>query len=103
MSSFTLNVTADAIGDLQDIYIYSLNTWGKSKADEYWNRLQSRIHDLVNNPMLGVDRSSLLTGMRSLTVESHVVFYRIDSQTVDILRIQHARQDTGHLSGDMMR
>ena len=93
MSSFTLNITDNAIEDLRDIYRFSHDRWGLSRTKQYLDTLESRISGLVDSPMLGAERPDLLAGLRSLSVESHVVFYRIRSQTVEVLRVLHTRQD----------
>ena len=42
---------------------------------------------------MGVERPELLPGVRSLPVESHALFYRVSTDTVEIIRVLHGRQD----------
>jgi len=42
---------------------------------------------------MGIERSDLLPGARSLPIESHTLFYRVTTDTVEIIRVLHGRQD----------
>lgn len=42
---------------------------------------------------MGVERLELLPDTRSLTIHSHAVFYRINTEKVEIIRVLHGRQD----------
>ncbi len=42
---------------------------------------------------MGLERSDLLPGVRRLPIESHTLFYRVTTDTVEIIRVLHGRQD----------
>lgn len=42
---------------------------------------------------MGVERSDLLLGVRSLSIQSHTLFYRVTTDSVEIIRVLHGRQD----------
>ena len=46
---------------------------------------------LTSNPELGQLRTSIRAGYRSLQINLHVVYYRLQGETIDIVRILHER------------
>lgn len=79
--------------DLKDIYQYGLRTWGQSQSDSYLSNIKKQLWALTEQPLVGIDRAELLVGARSLTIESHTLFYRVTPDTIQIIRILHGRQD----------
>jgi plasmid stabilization system protein ParE len=49
---------------------------------------------LREQPMLGVGRRDIATDARSHRMQKHVIYYRILSDSIMILRILHERQST---------
>lgn len=50
-------------------------------------------------PELGVGRSDLGSGYRSLGVGAHAIFCRVEHDRIEVIRILRQRMDTGtHLS-----
>ena len=93
MALYTLFVAPAARNDLKDIYQYSQSNWGIIKATSYLENLQSHLWHLTVHPMLGTERTILFANMRSLAVESHVIFYRLQDSRIEIVRVLHKRQD----------
>ena len=79
--------------DLKDIYQYGLRQWGQTQSESYLEDIKQQIWALTEQPLIGVDRSELLSGARSLPIESHTLFYRVTLDTVEIIRVLHDRQD----------
>jgi plasmid stabilization system protein ParE len=78
--------------DLKEIYLYSLDTFGKKKADNYLNSLKSVIKKLAVYYQMYSECSQLPTKgkiYRHVVVESHVIIYRI-SKRIEVLRIFHS-------------
>ncbi|MEA2585180.1 MAG: toxin ParE1/3/4 [Thermomicrobiales bacterium] len=63
------------------------------QANAYHAALRSGIEALRDNPQLGVAREVLYPGLRSHPVEVHVLYYRIQGNVIEIVRILHSRQD----------
>jgi toxin ParE1/3/4 len=42
---------------------------------------------------MGIEREELLPNMRSFSVDSHVVFYRLQQSQVEVVRVLQGRQD----------
>ncbi len=79
--------------DLKKIYQYGRLNWGEAHASNYIDRLKTQLWGLTEHPRMGIERDELLTALRSITAESHVVFYRISNHQIEIVRVLHFRQD----------
>ncbi|VAW69425.1 hypothetical protein MNBD_GAMMA09-2106 [hydrothermal vent metagenome] len=79
--------------DLKDIYQYGLRQWGQTQSESYLESIKEQFWALTEQPLIGIDRSELLSGARSLPIESHTLFYRVTTDTVEIIRVLHGRQD----------
>jgi toxin ParE1/3/4 len=79
--------------DLRDIYQHGLRQWGQAQSDRYLALVRNHIWSLSGQPLMGTERNELLPGIRSLPTERHTVFYRVNPEQIDILRILHHRQD----------
>ena len=94
---YSIRFTEQADADLLSIYIYTYNTWNEEQAIEYTDGLKDTVNKLAANPTrIGtVDRSSVRPGYRSYRYQSHLVFYRVSGQFVEVVRILHKRMDVG--------
>ena len=92
---YSIRFTEQADADLLNIYIYTYNTWNEKQAIEYTDGLKAGVNKLAENPeRIGtVDRSSVRPGYRSYRYQSHLVFYRVSGQFVEVVRILHKRMD----------
>jgi len=88
-----LVIAPAAKADLKDIYQHGLRQWGQIQSENYLESIKEQFWILTEQPMIGVDRSELLLGARSLPIESHILFYRVAPDTVEIIRVLHGRQD----------
>lgn len=79
--------------DLKDIYQYGLRQWGQTQSESYLENIKEHFWTLTEQPLIGIDRSELLAGARSLPIESHTLFYRVTPDTLEIVRVLHGRQD----------
>ena len=93
MPAHQLAIAPAAKNDLKDIYQYGLRQWGQTQSENYLENIKQQIWTLAEQPLIGVDRSELLSGARSLTIESHTLFYRVTCDAVEIIRVLHGRQD----------
>ncbi|MBV1952259.1 MAG: type II toxin-antitoxin system RelE/ParE family toxin [Cycloclasticus sp.] len=93
MPAYQLVIAPAAKADLKDIYQYGLRQWGQTQSESYLESIKEQLWTLTEQPLIGVDRSELLLGARSLPIESHILFYRVTSDAVEIVRVLHGRQD----------
>jgi toxin ParE1/3/4 len=93
MPARRLIIAPAAKTDLKDIYQFGLSQWGQAQSDSYLDNLKAHFWYLTEQPLMGIDRSELLPGVRSLPTENHTLFYRVTAETVEIIRVLHSRQD----------
>jgi toxin ParE1/3/4 len=86
-------LTPRAERDLKDIWLYTADTWGDEQADNYVLLLQKRFKSLATSPFMGPARPDVGDGCRYLPEGKHLIFYRVDDDTVVILAVLHASMD----------
>lgn len=92
MAGFTLR--PKAIEDLEQIWHYTLNTWGNPQANTYIRQLSDGIHLLANEPDIGQNCDYIRPGYRKYPINRHVIFYRaIAVDEIEVVRILHERMD----------
>ena len=91
--TYQLVIAPAARNDLRDIYQYGLREWGQAQADHYLSRIKDRLWLLTRQPQMGVERPKLLPDARSFAVAQHLLFYRLNENRIEIIRILHGRQD----------
>lgn len=88
-----LVISPAAQQDLRDIYQFGLRTWGRTQSSDYLDQLRAHFIALTNQPRVAVERPELAPNMRSLPAKSHVVYYRLQTDQLEIVRVLHGRQD----------
>ncbi len=89
----------EAERDLIDIYLYSVEHFGVSQANNYLESLHVKISVAAENPSFGADYGFVRTGLQRLESQSHAIYYQTSSNGIRILRILNGRMDPGrHLS-----
>jgi len=63
-----------AIGDLEEIWFYTFQTWPFEQANRYHNLIYKEIEFLAGVPASGKDLNQLRKGYRSAKVKSHIIF-----------------------------
>lgn len=92
MPRFTLR--PKAIEDLEDIWHYTLSTWGNLQANTYIHQLSDVIHLLADAPDIGQNCDYIRRGYRKYPINRHIIFYRvIAADEIEIVRILHERMD----------
>ncbi len=86
-------VTRRAEEDLRNIGRYTLKTWGKAQRDKYLLEIDRRFGWLADNPRMGQHRPDIEDGYYSYPQGSHVVFYLIREDAIDIIGIPHKQMD----------
>lgn len=87
-------ISKQAINDLNDIWVYTLQKWSKKQADRYHNLIFEEIEFLVDNFLIGKSIEHIRKNYRVTKVKSHLIFYRkVEDDIVEIVRILHQRMD----------
>ncbi len=85
--------------DLREIYRYGLRHWGASQASKYLEKLKEHLWTLTEEPFIGRKRPELFPELRCFPIESHIVFYQVRPQKVEIIRVLHGQQDPNQQLG----
>lgn len=88
-----LAVTRRAANDLRTIRRYTQKHWGVTQASDYEEAIHIALGTLCTDPDIGKARDDLRPNLRSYPVLSHVIVYRVDGDTLNVLRIVHQRMD----------
>jgi len=79
--------------DLNEIWDYTVDRWGLEQAESYVRQLWERIESLATHPAIGQECSHIRPGYHKIPCGSHVLFYRLTAEGIDVVRILHERMD----------
>ncbi len=91
--SNSFRLTPRAAADLDAIADYTIETWGLAQLETYLMGFNNRFQWLAENPLAGRERNDVHPGYRSYPEGSHVIFYIINDDLVDIIGIPHKSMD----------
>ena len=77
--------------DLLDIWLYSYGKWGENQASQYLLQLETGMLSLSSNPVVGKSREGVRLGYRSIQINRHVIYYRLEGEIINIVRVLHER------------
>jgi toxin ParE1/3/4 len=69
-------ISEKASNDIQNIWLYTFETWSVEQADRYVNLIFDEIEFIALKPSLGKDFSHIRSNYRCSKVKSHLIFYR---------------------------
>jgi toxin ParE1/3/4 len=87
-----LELTTPAREDLLDIWAY-IAGHDETAADKYLEGLRKRALEFIKHPELGRKRDEIIPGIRSLLFRNHLIFYRVETSAIQVLRILHGNMD----------
>ncbi|MES2435210.1 MAG: type II toxin-antitoxin system RelE/ParE family toxin [Pseudomonadota bacterium] len=93
-------LTAAAKRDVVQIRQFTVDRWGREQWLRYFAGLSEAFEQIAADLACGRPRDMLRTGLRSLTYETHLIFFRPVRHAggaVVILRILHQRQNLAAL------
>jgi toxin ParE1/3/4 len=84
-------ISEKAFEDIENIWLYTVQTWSAEQADRYYNLIFDEIGYIAKNPLSGRDFSGIRENYRCSKVKSHLIFYRYrkSEEIVEIIRILH--------------
>lgn len=89
----SFNLTFRAREDLRGIWKYTTKVWNETQADSYIAGLYRRFSWLAKFPRSGKHRPDICEGYYSFPQGSHLVFYLIRDNVIDIIGIPHKEMD----------
>ena len=90
--AYRLSPLAEA--DLEEIWLYTFKRWSLEQADSYLASIVDAFEGLASGVKTGKS-VEVRDGYFKYAVGSHVVFYRLTEDSIDIMRILHQRMDVG--------
>jgi toxin ParE1/3/4 len=91
MPSYSLSPRA--LTDLEEIWDYTDSRWDANQAERYTRVLQQGIEQVARDPRRGKLCDHIRKGYRKYSVGSHVIFYRVLEEGIEVVRILHQRMD----------
>ena len=91
MSRLRLRVSKSAARDFVAIGQFTLKRWGDALCQRYLAALDLAMHSLLRNPGLGRPCDDIRAGYRRLLCGRHVVFYKVGTTNLDVIRVLHER------------
>lgn len=86
-------LTPRARADLEDIWLYSEETWSAERADAYLDALVSLFEALVRVPEMAREREEFTPPVRIHHSGGHLIVYRVVEDYIEIIRLLGGRQD----------
>ena len=91
MASYRLSNRA--LADLDRLYERGILTFGPRLADGYYDELITRMQEIADQPKLYPAIDDIREGYRRSVYGAHSIYYRIEAQGVEIVRVL-GRQDS---------
>ena len=79
--------------DIEVLADYTLTPWGVEQARHYVGDLRRVIERLAVDGLRRPEEAELFPGLRRTRSGHHFIFYLIDDERVDVIRVLHERQD----------
>lgn len=93
MKTLPFVMAKKAVSDLEEIWLYTVEKWFAEQADRYYNLIFDEINYICRNINAGKSMEHVRQGYRASKVKSHLIFYRIVKDTIEVIRILHERMD----------
>ena len=84
----------EAIDDLNDIWVYTIDEWSEKQADKYYTAIEFACAQIGKNPELGKEYDGISKNLLGFRAGKHIIFYQIISKDrIEVVRILHERMD----------
>ena len=91
INRYILSLEADF--DLEEVFDFTYFKFGLNQAIKYLTEIEEVFEKLVRNPEIGRTRNEIKKNLLSIPVGEHVVFYRISSDYIVIVRVLYGGRD----------
>ena len=86
-------LTPAAQEDIENIWMYTAQTWSVGQAERYTDALEETFDRLLAMPEMARERTEFDPPVRIHPSGEHIIVYRIEHDHLAILRILGGRQD----------
>jgi toxin ParE1/3/4 len=87
----------EALSDLSEIWDYYVKIAGRHTADGIVRRVGEVCALLEDHPFAGRARNEVRPGLRSIAASPHIVFYRVNEGSAEVIRILDGRRDVDEI------
>ena len=91
-----LRISPRASSDLIEIWSYIADD-SVTNADAFIDKISETIHLLAERPGAGRHREELAPGIQSFPVGRYIIFYRVLTSAIEIVRVLHGASDFGNV------
>lgn len=94
-------LSEQAAADLEDIFVYTIETFGEAQAERYKTKLEDAMSRIADDPRLGRAMEGRTRTFFQYNCESHGLFFVVeDDKSILIVRVLHLAMDLPrHLPG----
>jgi len=103
MKSFPYVLGKKALSVLEEIWLYASDKWSLEQSDRYFAPIFEEIRFICSKPNSGKKMDHVRTGYRAAKVKSHLIFYKVENETIQIIRILHERMDNENRWNDEIK
>ena len=100
MKALAYVISKKAVSDLEEIWLYTVEKWSVAQADRYYKLIFDEINFICKNSNSGKSMEHVRKGYRASKVKSHLIFYRVSNNTIEVIRILHERMDIENILND---
>jgi toxin ParE1/3/4 len=93
-------ITPLASRDIEAIADYLAAQSGLSRAERFLTGIDATLQRIAEFPQMGRKRDELYSGLRSLSYEQYLIFYRLLNDDIEVLRVVSGYQDLTALFDD---
>jgi toxin ParE1/3/4 len=86
-------ISKKAILNLENIWLYTADKWSIEQADRYYNLIFDEIAFICKNPKTARQMDDIGKNYRAAKVKSDLIFFKVENDTVRIVRILHESMD----------
>jgi len=95
MAEYRLSPAAER--DLEKVWEFTYREWGLEQAEQYTDVLTTACQTLAESPNSAPVCDHIRKGYRRRSVHPHVIYFRIMSYGVAVIRVVHDRMEARHL------
>lgn len=84
----------EAAQDLKRIFDFIYEDSGSFDiASRYIDDIENLCRIIQDQPFIGLAQNDIAAGVRRFTIHSHIIFYRVLDEQVQVVRVLHGRRD----------
>ncbi len=83
--------------DLGDVWHYYARVASEEIADKLLREIDQAAKALSDRAFMSRARDEIMSGLRSVLVHPYSIFYRVNDDTVEVVRVLHERRDFASL------